>query len=67
MTFYHLFLENTLYSRVNSHTLSKINTVWFFINLEKSVKCEKDVQVIGLASVVKKCDVTLLVISTFFI
>jgi len=24
-------------------------------NLEKSVKCEKDVQVIGLASVMKKC------------
>jgi len=37
------------------------------LNLEKLVKYEKDVQVIGLASVMKKYVVTLLVKSTFFI
>ncbi len=37
------------------------------LNLDKLVKCEKDVQVIGLASVMKKSVDTLLVMSTFFI
>jgi hypothetical protein len=37
------------------------------INLENAVGREKDVQAIDLDSVMKKCVVTLLVISTFFI
>jgi len=37
------------------------------LNLEKSVGGEKDVQDIDLDSVMKKCVVTLLVMSTFFI
>ena len=36
-------------------------------NLENAVGREKDVQAIDLDSVMKKCAVTLLVISTFFI
>ncbi len=41
--------------------------MWVELNLENAVEREKDVQSIDLDSVMKKCVVTLLVISTFFI
>jgi len=37
------------------------------LSLEKSVECGKDVRVIGSNSVMKKCKVTLLVMSAFFV
>jgi hypothetical protein len=52
------------WNTVRARTLSEAPDGY---NLENAVGREKDVQAIDLDSVMKKCVVTLLVISTFFI